>query len=155
MSLSFISQSPEDTFALGMQLGALIETPILITLDGDLGAGKTHFVQGLAKGLDILDIPRSPTFSIMEEYKGRVLLLHVDLYRLEEEDLEPLGLEEQLEDWEGVIAVEWAKKFPHILPIEPLAIHIQHNGELRHVHFSGVEHRDLLKNLEKRCAFLS
>ena len=154
MIFSFCSRSPKDTFSVGRQLGILLRTPILITLDGDLGAGKTHFVQGLANGLDVHENPTSPTFAIMEEYEGRIPLLHVDLYRLEEDELEPLGLEEQLEVWNGVVAVEWSTRFPHVLPENALRIVIHQEKELRTLHFSGEDHRELLSELDKKCDFL-
>ena len=131
MTFSFLSHSPKDTFFVGNQLGLLLQQPILITLDGDLGAGKTHFVQGLARGLGVQENPTSPTFAIMEEYEGRIPLLHVDLYRLEEADLEPLGLEEQLEVWDGVVAVEWSVRFPHVLPEKALTLVIHQEGDRR------------------------
>ena len=154
MHFSFFSHSLEDTLFLGHQLGLLLSTPVLITLDGDLGAGKTHFVQGLALGLGIHEKPTSPTFAIMEEYEGRLPLLHVDMYRLEEEDLEPLGLEEQLEEWIGVIAVEWSVRFPHVLPENALNIVIDQDQETRSFHFSGERHGALLFQLTAKCASL-
>ena len=113
---TFLSHSIVQTYNIGKQFGDIIQEPIFFAIDGDLGAGKTHFVQGLAKGLNVDVVPRSPTFAIMEEYEGRLPLLHVDFYRLEETDLEPLGLEEQLELWPGVVAVEWANRFPFLFP---------------------------------------
>ena len=154
MQFSFLSHSPENTFCLGQQLGLLLSKPTLITLDGDLGAGKTHFVQGLALGLGVYEKPTSPTFAIMEEYEGRIPLLHVDMYRLEDEDLEPLGLEEQLEEWGGVIAVEWSVRFPHILPENALNIVIDQDQETRSFHFTGERHVALLSLLAAKCASL-
>jgi len=101
-----------ETQKLGQMLGTQIDRPIRIALTGDLGSGKTAFVQGLARGLDVSEqyYITSPTFTLINEYPGRHPLLHVDLYRIE--DLNELGeidLEEVLEQ-DAVIAVEWAEK---------------------------------------------
>ena len=155
MTKAFITRSIEHTYHLGKHLGALIDRPIFLAIDGDLGAGKTHFVQGISQGLDVSLVPRSPTFSIMEEYEGRLPLLHVDFYRLEEEDIEPMGMEEYLELWPGVIAVEWASRFPSLYPTPPIFIDIRVlDDDARLVQITGEEHSALLFSLEKQCAFL-
>ena len=129
--------------------------PIFCAVDGDLGAGKTHFVQGLAKGLCVNTVPRSPTFAIMEEHEGRLPLLHVDLYRLEEADLIPLGLEEQLELWPGVVAVEWASRFPFLFPSHPIHVQIRMvDDETREIQIWGDGHESIMKALEEQCDFL-
>ena len=151
--ISLLSHNIEDTYAIGQSLGKILQKSIFIALDGSVGAGKTHFVQGLAKGLAVPQTPRSPTFSIMEEYAGRIPLLHVDVYRLEEEELEPLGLEEQLEGWSGVIAMEWAERFPMLYPSEPLHIEISLLGNQgRKITVSGSSHTSILEELAQSCA---
>ena len=152
---TLISQSIEQTYAIGKFLGEILKKPAFIAIDGDLGAGKTHFVQGLALGLGVNAVPRSPTFAIMEEYEGRLPLLHVDFYRLEEEDLEPLGLEEQLELWPGVVAVEWASRFPFLYPSSSIHVRIRivEDG-MRVFQISGEGHKTLLQTLEEKCDFL-
>ena len=106
------THSVVDTQKLGQEIGRLITKPTTIALIGDLGSGKTAFVQGLAKGLDVPAdyYITSPTFTLINEYHGRLPLLHVDLYRLETvQDLEDIGLDELLYD-QAVLAVEWADK---------------------------------------------
>ena len=107
-----ITHSPEQTRALGEKLGRRLDQGLVLGLNGDLGSGKTCFVQGLARGLEVsaaYDIT-SPTYTLIHEYPGRIALTHVDLYRLESPvDLVDMGLDEILYD-NGVVAVEWADR---------------------------------------------
>ena len=110
--IQFTSNSAEETRQLSHKLGALINQPLVIALIGDLGSGKTAFVQGLAGGLEVPEeyYITSPTFTLINEYPGRCGLVHVDLYRLEKiDDLEDIGLDEMLHG-RSVIAIEWADK---------------------------------------------
>ena len=94
----FISTSEEMTMEFGRFIGEHAENGLFIALIGDLGTGKTHFVQGLAKGLGINDVVSSPTFTIMNYYEGEIPLKHFDFYRLDtEEDLYNIGWEEYSE----------------------------------------------------------
>ena len=116
--------SADETRQLGQKIGALIKLPLIIALRGDLGSGKTAFVQGLAKGLEVPDgyYITSPTFTLINEYPGRLSLVHVDLYRLESiDDLEDLGLDELLYG-QAVIAIEWAEKLTGRQPAEQLLV---------------------------------
>ncbi len=126
MSTAYLCSDPEMTFAAGALLASLLEQGDVIGLIGDLGAGKTLFVQGLAKGLRVPEETRitSPTFSLINEYRGgRLSLVHVDLYRIEEQsEFEHLGLDEMI-DLAGVSAVEWCEKFP-VLPKDHLLVTI-------------------------------
>lgn len=152
---TLLSHSIEQTYLIGKHFGEILREPIFFAIDGDLGSGKTHFVQGLAKGLDVSTVPRSPTFAIMEEYEGRLPLLHVDFYRLEESELLPLGLEEQLELWPGVIAVEWANRFPFLFPSPPIYVHIRIiENDVRQFQLSGKEHESVLREFQAQCDFL-
>jgi tRNA threonylcarbamoyladenosine biosynthesis protein TsaE len=111
--LTVETESAEETARLGMLLGRLIEKPVLIRLAGDLGAGKTCFAQGVARGLDIPeDEPvTSPSYTLMNQYSGRLPLYHFDLYRLTgADDLEDLGFSDYL-DADGVTVVEWGDRF--------------------------------------------
>ena len=111
-TFQFTSKSVDETRQLSHKLGALISQPLVIALIGDLGSGKTAFVQGLARGLEVPDeyYITSPTFTLINEYPGRCSLVHVDLYRLEKiADLEDIGLDEMLHG-RSVIAIEWADK---------------------------------------------
>lgn len=108
---TFISHSPAETEVLGEQLGSRAATGLVIGLSGDLGAGKTQFVRGLARGLGITARVHSPTFTLVNEYGGgRLKLFHLDLYRLETaEQLRSAGIEEFLAP-AGVAVIEWAER---------------------------------------------
>jgi tRNA threonylcarbamoyladenosine biosynthesis protein TsaE len=109
------------------------QSPCVIAIDGDLGAGKTVFAQGLGRGLGITELIVSPTFIIVNEYESEIPLLHIDLYRLSEPDLFHLGLEETIEDWNGFVVIEWASLHPQVLPLDHLKIQIKIEGDIRHV----------------------
>lgn len=111
--------------ALGAAFGQKAKGGEVVALIGDLGTGKTQFVQGLAAGLDIDSTTvNSPTFTLVQTYEGRLSLIHMDLYRLENQtEVEILGLEEYLEG-EGVAAVEWADRGSTVLPRGRLVITI-------------------------------
>ena len=98
----------------------------MITLEGDLGAGKTAFTKGLALGLGIQKNVNSPTFTIIKEYQGSIPLYHMDVYRLED-SYEDLGFEEYF-NGNGVTVIEWAHLIEEQLPIERLNIFIYHQG---------------------------
>ncbi len=132
--------SPEATHKAGQLLAALLEPGDVIGLVGDLGAGKTLLVQGLAVGLGMPPEIRvtSPTFALVNEYPGgRLAVVHVDLYRLEAEaELEHIGLDELL-DGAGVSAVEWCERFP-VLPDDHLHVTIEIESEsTRRIHALG------------------
>ncbi|WP_026105211.1 tRNA (adenosine(37)-N6)-threonylcarbamoyltransferase complex ATPase subunit type 1 TsaE [Halalkalibacterium ligniniphilum] len=126
-SWSFVSQSPEETIAFAEKLAAWVVPGDVITLEGDLGAGKTSFTKGLAKGLGVKRVVKSPTFTIIKEYQGRLPLYHMDVYRLADSE-EDLGFEEYFEG-QGITVVEWASLIEPLLPEERLAIEIRHAGE--------------------------
>jgi tRNA threonylcarbamoyladenosine biosynthesis protein TsaE len=109
---TYISHSPAETAALGETWGREAERGLIIGLCGDLGAGKTQFVKGLARGLGIAERVRSPTFALVNIYDGgRLPLFHLDLYRLEtREQIIAAGLEEYLRP-DGVTVVEWAERW--------------------------------------------
>lgn len=118
--------SPETTKQLAATLAPYLRAGDVIVLDGDLGAGKTQFVQGVAAGLGIRDQVTSPTFNILLTYPGgRLPLYHFDLYRLERaEDLEDIGFYETV-DADGASFLEWGEKFPEALPYSYLRIWIE------------------------------
>ncbi len=121
--MRIISDSPEETREWGRRVGYRLWPGAVVGLEGELGSGKTVFVQGLAQGLDIQETVNSPTFVLIQEYpRGRVPLFHVDAYRLEcALELEFLGLDEIL-DQEGVTAVEWADSLAVLLPPDRLEV---------------------------------
>ena len=119
-----VTRTPHETQRLGKKIGNWIGHPLVIALLGDLGSGKTAFVQGLAEGLEVPGeyYITSPTFTLINEYPGRLPLFHIDLYRLDGIcDLEDIGLDELLYD-QAVIAIEWAEKMSDDLPAEHLTM---------------------------------
>src|SRR5581483_4992437 len=127
-----ITRSPAETAALGRALAARLGAGDVVLLFGDLGAGKTAFVKGLADGLGVpAEEVSSPTFTIVQEYRGgRLPLFHVDLYRLNDpREVEDLGLEEIAAD--GVLAIEWAEKLPRP-PAGAIIVRLEHaDGDTR------------------------
>ena len=113
----------EETIALGNRLGLLLQPNMLLTLSGDLGAGKTTFTKGIGQGLGITKVINSPTFTILKQYQGRLNLSHFDAYRLEGQD-DDLGFEE-IFDSDDVCVVEWAYFIEDILPVDRLTIEIK------------------------------
>lgn len=118
--------SPEDMQALGACLGQQAQSGDVIACCGALGAGKTTFIQGFAAGLAIhtAEYVRSPTFTLMNQYEGRLPLYHFDFYRLDDPwQVLEIGFEDYIAD-SGVVIVEWADKFPAIFPAAHLEIGI-------------------------------
>lgn len=139
-TVSFITKSEKETMDFGSLLGQIVEDDAFIALSGDLGAGKTHFVQGLAKGLGITDLVTSPTFNIMNIYDGgRLPLKHFDFYRLhDEDDLYNIGWDEYSVG--GVTVAEWADLFPNLVPPEALCIKfVTKDATQREIHVSWTE----------------
>lgn len=125
--LLVVTKTRKETQDLAYRLGEIIEANTLITLSGDLGAGKTTFTQGLARGLGIDKKVTSPTFTIMKEYKGRLPLYHIDAYRLEN-ITQDLGFDEYIES-DGVCVIEWANFIEYVLPEELLNIEFTINDD--------------------------
>jgi tRNA threonylcarbamoyladenosine biosynthesis protein TsaE len=107
-----ISTSEEQTYAYARNLAASHKIPAHILLYGDLGAGKTLFAKGLAEGFGVADVDEvsSPTFTLINQYSGRVRIYHIDLYRIETGALAGLGLDEIFDDPEAAVIVEWAER---------------------------------------------
>ena len=151
--LRIITYTSDETRKFGKTIGLKIDHPLVIGLCGDLGSGKTAFVQGLAEGLDV---PigyyiTSPTFTLVNEYPGRLPLFHIDLYRLEGmSDLEDIGLDEILYD-QAVIAIEWADRMWAGLPDDHVNIKFEiiedHTREISLIG-SGHQAANLIKALE-------
>lgn len=148
------TRSPDETRQLGKKIGKLVNQPVLIGLIGELGCGKTVFVQGLAEGLEVPAeyYITSPTFTLINEYPGRLKLFHVDLYRLEGiSDFEDIGLDEILQD-QAVIAVEWADKMADALSGDCLSLNFEIIAdEARKITLIGYGQNgiDLIKIIEK------
>jgi tRNA threonylcarbamoyladenosine biosynthesis protein TsaE len=133
LTKTFTTRSESETAAVGRELAPTLSEGAVVLLFGDLGAGKTAFVRGLAEGLglDPADVS-SPTFTLIQEYRGgRVLLLHADLYRLDDpREIEDLGLGELGSG--AVVAIEWADKLP-LAPEGAISVRIEHAGETERV----------------------
>ena len=127
--LQRISRSPQETRRLGAVLGEVLGPGDVVALEGDLGAGKTVFAQGMGSGLGVPDAVTSPTFTLIHEYRGRAPFYHVDLYRLSgeaetgEAEAGVIGLEEYL-GGDGVAAVEWSQRAPGLLPRDHLLVEL-------------------------------
>jgi tRNA threonylcarbamoyladenosine biosynthesis protein TsaE len=153
--LNLATHSVDETRELGRKIGLLIKQPFIIALIGDLGSGKTAFVQGLAQGLGVPAdyYITSPTFTLINEYPGRFPLFHVDLYRLEGlNDFEDIGLDELLHD-QAVIAIEWADKLPDAVFDAHLSLRfeiIDDNSRKISIKASGQNEIDLIKALETK-----
>lgn len=129
MTLEFRTASERETERAGEALGALARAGDVVVLSGDLGAGKTHLVQGMARALGVDERVTSPTFNLLLVHPGPLPLYHFDLYRLErEEDLEDIAFYETLEG-DGVSAIEWGDRFPASLPPDRLLVVIHRESE--------------------------
>ncbi len=124
------SYKPEDTFAVGEQIGRQAKPGTLCTLTGDLGVGKTVLTQGIAKGLGIKEYVNSPTFTIVQVYEsGRLPLYHLDVYRIGEiEEMDEIGYEDYFYG-EGLCIVEWADLIEELIPKEHMQITIEKDLE--------------------------
>jgi tRNA threonylcarbamoyladenosine biosynthesis protein TsaE len=146
------SESPEETQRLGSGLGRLAQPGDLFMLVGGLGAGKTCLTQGIAWGLDIDGYATSPTFVVINQYRGRLPLYHIDLYRLDSvEEVVDLGLDDYLYG-NGVCVVEWADKAMNVLPPEHLLVEINYVSDTVRdliLNPGGQRYRAMLSQLKK------
>ena len=149
------SRSPHETKSWGRRLASILEGGELLGLIGDLGAGKTCFIKGLARGLSLREEDiLSPTFTMIQEHHGRFPLYHIDLYRLEEATLDDLGLREYLFS-EGVAAVEWFERLRGGADMEYLSVRISYAGaNLRRIELSAIDsrHAQIISKLKRSFA---
>jgi tRNA threonylcarbamoyladenosine biosynthesis protein TsaE len=127
----FQTKSPSETIRIGKNIGSLLLPGDIVALVGELGAGKTQFIKGLAAGVRVgkSTYISSPSFTLINEYVGKVRFYHIDLFRLKsEKEAEELGLEEYFQGG-GITAIEWADKIPSLLPEEILWINICYTGK--------------------------
>ena len=151
---AFETHAHDRTVALGRALGRRLKHGLVLLLHGDLGSGKTAFAQGLARGLDVPDAfaITSPTYTLVNEYPGRLSFVHVDLYRLPEPmDPDEIGLQEVFEA-DGIVAVEWARRLhPEDRPARRLELFFSVTGEtarsIRIIAY-GLDPTDLLKDID-------
>lgn len=141
--------SKKETEEFGLRLGALCFEGMCITLNGDLGAGKTTLTKSIGKALGVKKTISSPTFTILKIYQGDLPLYHIDAYRLEGLD-QDLGFEEMLEG-DGVAIVEWGEFIQNILPKERLDITIYNGNEeerIFEVQAFGKKYEEIMENLK-------
>lgn len=146
--IDLVLSSPAQTDAIGRAIGRILNGGDVLALVGELGAGKTSVIRGIAAGLGVSPGEvSSPTFVLAHEYQGRLPLFHLDLYRLaEESDVEERGLSSYFSVG-GVTAVEWADRFPSLLPPDHLRIHLEYRargGRLVHLSATGPRSATLL-----------
>ena len=124
-----VTRSVEETQALGEVLGATLNAGAVVACIGELGAGKTAFLQGLARGLGVTSAVTSPTFVLVNVYRGRVPVYHLDAYRTASlAEVQDLGFEE-MRDGEGVTLIEWADRILPLLPARAIVVRIQGLGD--------------------------
>ena len=144
------SESPEQTFHWGEGLGRILGAGDVVALVGELGAGKTTLTQGIARGLEVSNegYVTSPTFTLINEYQGRIPVYHLDCYRLDSPaEFEDLGIEEYLQG-SGVAIIEWAEKIVSLLPDDYVRIaleYIDRNVRKMKVQGLGAHSQELLK----------
>jgi len=149
--LAVVSGSEAETEGLGRAIGEGAFAGLVVALVGELGSGKTVFARGMARGLGIDYAPvTSPSFVIVNSYKGRLPFFHIDFYRLEHiSEAYELGLDEMAA--EGVVAIEWADKFKEVLPDGHIEVDLKFAGETgREITITarGADEREILNHLE-------
>jgi tRNA threonylcarbamoyladenosine biosynthesis protein TsaE len=123
-----VTRSTDETVELARAVGELLRPGDVVSLVGELGAGKTVFARGVARAVGVTDLVVSPTFTIVREYEGRVPLVHVDVYRIDAvQELHDLGFEEVVRD-DAVTLVEWGDKIEGLLPGDRLDIRLTPGG---------------------------
>ena len=140
MRIELTATTPEDTMAVGEAVASLIREGDALALTGELGAGKTTFIRGVARALGFDGAVASPTFTLVREYQGRVRIYHVDVYRLERvQDVLDLGLDEMAAEG-GVLLVEWGDAVEGFLPDDHLLAEITlvSEGDARRIVVTGV-----------------
>ena len=156
-SVSYRTDSNFETIKMGRELGTLLKQGDVIALVGELGSGKTWLTKGLALGLGVKEntVVTSPSFALLNEYSGHYTLYHIDAYRLDRlEDFISSGLEEYFYG-EGIVAIEWADRWPEILPEWSVWIKIEIIDEnCRKFEFSGKHYRSI-EIINEICSFIS
>jgi tRNA threonylcarbamoyladenosine biosynthesis protein TsaE len=133
MTLEITTHSAEETIAFGRTLAEMLAPPKLVLLRGNLGAGKTTLVKGIAAAFDAAaeEDVTSPTFTLVHEYRSpRANLYHIDLYRIDtQRELETLGLDDLRADGNGILLIEWGEKFPRFVRERDVEISLERQGE--------------------------
>lgn len=129
--LVYKTNSEEETLRLGERLAKIIPDGMTLLLQGDLGAGKTTLVRGIARGLNIADVVQSPTFNIMKIYlKGNRPLIHIDAYRLADINTD-IGLDEYIGYETGITVIEWPMFIKNLIPVDSIEVNITNDGDDR------------------------
>ena len=147
----YITNSPEETFQFGQKIAKILQPGMVILLSGKLGAGKTCFASGIIQGLGVKDYVTSPTFSLINQYSGRLSVAHMDLYRLTQpSELFDLGFTEYL-DGHWILLVEWPERAEEYLPNTYLKVQISAEGEQREFSLvsSGEEYVELIEEMRE------
>ncbi len=150
--IQLTTTTEEETKSLGASLAPILKAGDIISLTGDLGAGKTRFVQGLAEGLGVSETVTSPTFTIIKQYEdGRLPLYHFDVYRLAgPSDLHALGYEEYFFG-DGVTVIEWGDKISRLLPPDHLVVEMHRTAEAEnHRTLVAISHGQRSEQLKKK-----
>jgi tRNA threonylcarbamoyladenosine biosynthesis protein TsaE len=133
----WVTRSDEETRALGEALGRRLGPGDVVCLIGPLGAGKTTLAQGIARGLEVEDVVNSPTFTLVQEYAGRLPVYHLDVYRLSgPEEAADLALDELLAAG-GIVMIEWPERIAPFLPPDRLEVHLEPHGDARRLTVVG------------------
>lgn len=144
--------SLQETEEFGIRLGKLLKSGDILCLNGDLGAGKTTMTKSIGIGLDVEEYITSPTFALINQYRGRIPVYHFDVYRLENVDeLYDLGFDEYFFG-NGVCIIEWAEKINKMIPKEKIVINMQkgnnENERILHIDGYGKSYEDIIKELK-------
>ncbi|MCK8826169.1 tRNA (adenosine(37)-N6)-threonylcarbamoyltransferase complex ATPase subunit type 1 TsaE [Natroniella acetigena] len=128
------TNNPEETFDLGKKIGESLTHGGIVCLQGDLGAGKTVLAKGICRGLGVEEEITSPTYTVANEYRGKLKVYHMDLYRIrDEEELYDIGFEDYLYRGEGVTIIEWPDKAGALMPDNYLDINLRGEGNWREI----------------------
>jgi tRNA threonylcarbamoyladenosine biosynthesis protein TsaE len=131
--MKWVTGSDEETRAVGEALGRRLEPGDVVCLEGPLGAGKTTLAQGLARGLGVVDVVNSPTFTLVQEYEGRQPVFHLDVYRLSgPEEAADLAIPEMIAAG-GVLLIEWPERIASLLPADRLEIRLAPDADTRRI----------------------
>lgn len=141
----------EETESFGIRLGELLKSGDILCLNGDLGAGKTTMTKSIGLGLGVNEYITSPTFALINQYRGRIPVYHFDVYRLENVDeLYDLGFDEYFYG-DGVCIIEWAERIERMIPKERIVINIKkgntENERILHIEGLGKRYEDIIKEL--------
>ncbi len=147
------THSPEETQQIGISIGQTAQAGDLILLVGNLGAGKTCLTQGICWGAGFNGFASSPSFVLVKEYQGRLMIYHIDLYRLDDiEEIAELGLDDYLYS-DGLCVIEWADKAPDYFPSDHLLISIDHVSEIKRnlrIEGNGLRYTQFMEQLKEK-----